>query len=276
MITTFYFGASTQASPNSCIHKARGNTICKHAEFINIWYDYARYVYGPKEHLYIVDNASPIEFQKAFDTSKEEIEFLNEDQYSFNPNIFLHVKRFNQQLIHGAGVVRGVHEGWKFSISNNSNYYFTESDSLSLVNLKDELVDWDIITSAIEHPNPNNFGGCIDCSNWAVKRNLLTEHITEFSKSYGYKKMSVFDSLDQSIKVNGLYNGTQNDLGRGTCQYTGSIEHGPYVNYYGKYKIKKIEGPIIHDVNERTLKEFIEDHNDQVQSKYALEYISKL
>jgi hypothetical protein len=266
MITTFYFGASTKASPNSCIYKARGNTICKHAEFINIWYDYARYIYGPKEHLYIVDNASPIEFQKAFDTSKEEIEFLNEDQYSFNPNIFIHVKRFNQQLNHGGGVVRGNWEGFKFSIANNSNYYFTESDSLSLVNLKNELIDYDIITSNIE----DGVNGCIDCSNWAVRKELLTDEVMKVKDCYGYNKLSVFDSLDQSIKNNGICTTQPN------YQYYGAIEHGPYINYHQKYKMKKIQGEIIHDVDIHQLKDFILRTNDRVGSEFAKEYIRNI
>lgn len=268
MITTFYFGSSTQASPNSCINRSRGNIICKHAEFINIWYDYARYVYGQKQHLYIIDNASPIEFQKVFDSSKEKIEFLDEDQYSFDPNVFLHVKRFNKQLNHGGGVVRGNFEGFKFSISNNSNYYFTEADSLSLNNLIQELEGFDLITSNIEDRQDGS--GNIDCSNWAVKKELLTNYPTQVLNAYGYQKLSVFDSLDQSIKENGICTTQPN------YQYYSSIEDGPYINFRKTHKFKKLNGPVIHDVNERVLKEFIETYNDKVQSKRALEYVSKL
>ena len=276
MINTFYYASSNLSDKESCTHRNRGNIACKHAEFINVWLDYARYVYGPQEHIYIIDNGSPYNFKDFFDFSKENVEFLDKDQYSYNAEIFLHVKRLDGNLNHGSGVVRAFHEGFKFSVINNINYYFSEADSLSLINLKTELENYDIITTNINHGNPPHSDGCIDCSNWALRKELLTEHITQFPAAYGYQKLSVFDSLDQSIKVNGLYNGTQNDLALGTCQYTASIEAGPYKNYYGKYKMKELKGQSIHDCNGFQLIDFINTTNFSVKSKSALDYINKI
>lgn len=276
MITTWFYSSSTLNTKDKCFHKNRGNSACKHAEFINIWYDFARYIYGPKEHIYIIDNGSPLMFKDHAAYFKEEIEYLNLDQYNFNPNVYVHVKRFNSNLNHGAGVVRAVYEGWKLAVENKLDYFFNESDSLSLINLIEELKGYDIITTNIEHSKSPNSRGNIDCSNWGHKLYLITDHITQFSQSYGYQKLSVFDSLEQSIKINGLYNGTQNDLARGTCQYTGSIEDGPYINYYGKYKMKKLEGQVIHDVNEEKLITFLNEANKLVKSNYAEYYINNL
>lgn len=63
MITTLFYASSTLDSPNTCHNKFRGNTCCKHAEFINVLLDYIRYVYGKQEHVYIIDNGSPYLFK---------------------------------------------------------------------------------------------------------------------------------------------------------------------------------------------------------------------
>jgi hypothetical protein len=240
----------------------------KHAEFINVWYDYARHVYGPKEHIYILDNGSPIPFRDSFNLNAEPIEFLETEQFTFNPEVFLHVKRYAERLIHGGGVVRGIWDTWKLAIINGLNYFFNEADSLSLVNLKDELVNADVITTDIQ--DGTGLHGCIDCSNWGWRKGLMAEHITQVPEAYGYQKLSVFDSLDQSIRANGICCSQPN------YQYYSCIEHGPYINFRAKYKMKKITDPIIHDVPTHILQAFIEHFDSQVKSKTALEYIKKL
>lgn len=265
MLITWFYSSSTLDRKGDCLNKNRGNTAMKHAEFINVWYDYARYVYGPKEHIYIIDNGSPIKFQDVFDV-KEEVDYLDENQPYYNPFVFLHVKRFNEKLNHGGGVVRATLEGWKMSTGHNFDYIFSEADSLCMVNLLDELSGQDIITSNIEHGS----SGCLDCSNWAVRKELLTEHVTIHPNAYGTGKLSVFDSLNESVKINGYQTGNVN------YQYHSSIEHGPYLNFYGKYKMKKFEGDWIHDVDEFQLKSFIEYTEARVKSKSAQEYLKKL
>ena len=266
MITTFYYATSTLATPEKCLHRNRGNAACKHAEFINVWYDYVRHIYGPSEHIYIVDNASPIPFQEAFDMSKEAVEFLEPDQYTYNPNVFIHVKRFNEHLNHGGGVVRAVWEGFKFSLANKQNYYFTEADSLSLVNLHEELENADIVTSNIEHGSE----GCIDCSNWAFRYELLTDYKMNVPSCYGYQTLSVFDALNESIEVNGICSTQPNN------QYYGCIEHGPYANYHGKCVMKQIPKKWIHDCDEQRLIEFINITNPLIKSSAAQNYAQRL
>lgn len=268
MITSWFYSNSTLNTKQNCMHKNRGNSACKHAEFVNVWYDYARYVYGPKQHIYIIDNASPIQFKDIFDSSKEKVEFLEKDQYSYDKDIFIHVKRFDEHLNHGGGVVRATHEGFKFNVLNNLNYSINEGDSLSLNNLIQELEGFDLITTNIQDGQDGR--GNVDSSNWAMRKELLTDYPTQVPNAYGYQKLSVFDSLDQSIKANGICTTQPN------YQYYASVEDGPYINFRKTHNFKKLNGPVVHDVNERTLKEFVENHNDKVQSKYALEYISKL
>ena len=266
MISTLYYASSTLDSPSTCHHMHRGNACCKHAEFINVWLDYIRHVYGKEEHVYIIDNGSPYPFKDFFDFSKEDVEFLDVDQYNYDDNTYVHVKRFDDGLTHGGGVVRGFHEGFKFSIENDLDFYFVEADSLSMINLKDELADQDLITNNIIH-GPN---GAIDTSNSAIRKELLTEHITQVPNVYGCGELTVFESLDQSIKKHGICNEKYN------LQYYGIIENGPYINYHKDYRMKKIEGDWIHDCNMPTLVNFIGRNNPSVQSDYSIEYLRRL
>ncbi len=266
MITTWFYATSTLADPLSCTNKNRGNTACKHAEFINVWYDYVRYVYGPKEHIYIIDNGSPIPFKNAW-LGQEDVEYLDVDQYSYNPNIFVHVKRFDEQLNHGAGVVRGTLEMWKMADKNNLDLLFCEADSLSLINLYKELEGNDLVTVNIEHGER----GCIDCCNMAIRQGLLRSTITKVPEAYGYNKLSILDSLEQSVATNG-YCSTQPNY-----QYYESVENGPYINFRDK-KLKKIEdNRWIHDVGFSKLFSFLNEAARQgVQSNRSFDYISKL
>lgn len=271
MITTLFYASSTLDSPNTCHNKFRGNTCCKHAEFINVWLDYIRYVYGKQEHVYIIDNGSPYLFKDFFDFSKEDVEFLDIDQYNYNENVYVHVKRFNENLNHGGGVVRGFHEGFKFSIKNDLDFYFVEADSLSMINLKHELLDQDLVTNNIIHgKNGADENGCIDTSNSAIRKELLTDHITQVPNVYGRGELTVFDSLDQSIQEHGICTTQPN------YQYYGIIENGPYINYHKDYRMKKIEGDWIHDCNVPTLAHFMYRNNPVVESEYSVEYLRRL
>ena len=265
MITTLFYASSTLVSPGTCNNMTRGNSCCKHAEFINVWYDYVRYVYGPKEHLFIIDNGSPYVFKEYFRKS-DKVEYLDVDQYNYDPNVYIHVKRFDDSLTHGGGVVRGFHEGFKFAIKNDLDFYFAEADSLSIVNLKKELEGYSVVTSnVINGPN-----GAIDMSNSAIRLGLLRDHVTKVPEVYGSGTLTVFESLDQSIRRYGVCQDTHN------LQYYGIIENGPYINYHKDYEIKKIDGNWIHDCNPSTLMNFINTTNQLVKSDDAIKYLERL
>lgn len=263
MIITWFYATSTLDTKENCFHKNRGNSCCKHAEFINVWYDYIRYIYGKNEHIYIIDNGGPIKFQDIF-FNKEDFDVLSIDNYEYDPNKFLHVKRFDEKLNHGGGVVRATWESWKFILKNNLDLYIHEADSLCTINLHNELKGNDIITINIEHGD----NGCIDCSTWAFRKEILNEKML-IPNCFGYSELSVFDSLDQSIKNEGICCSQPNN------QYYGAVEHGPYKNFK-HLRMKRIYGDWIHDCSESQLKDFILRNNEKVASEYAIEYINKL
>lgn len=150
--TSFY--SNINFSSNDSIYPDimhRGNRACKYFEFFILWYLYIRNFLPKDEHIYILDNGSPIKIEEFLKFLNEDYEFIDENSYEYDKEVKIHIKQFKNRLIHRFGATRMLVEFLKMSYFNKQDFVMIESDSLVAYDVINDFEKKDFVVPRIDY-----------------------------------------------------------------------------------------------------------------------------
>ena len=103
---------------------------CKSIEMSRLIYLYIRNYISENEHIYFLDNASPIDPVFLYSFFKEEYEEMASDCYKINKKYRIHFKSFSNKLAFGRGWHRRVFDFLKIAYFNDEDFLMFDMDSL--------------------------------------------------------------------------------------------------------------------------------------------------
>lgn len=152
-------------------------------EVFAVWYQYIRKFY-PDEHIIFFDNFSEIPFELAAKSAGiSNFEIISPDSYSFDPDIKIHVKKFNKQYQYLHAVQRQRVESIKFAYLNNLDYFWIDTDCLINTNLIPFIKNNDIFAPSASFEQQTIDAHCIYIS---------SKRLHEYDKIYNIIELLQF------------------------------------------------------------------------------------
>ena len=238
IVVPFFYNTSIYGNEKP-ITNNRGNSACKYLEFFALNYAYIRHFLPKNEHLFILDNGSPInilDFLEKF--VSEPYEIIKSNVYTISNLCKLHIKRFDNILKVGTGnsecgVVRMLTEFLKICYFNKENFLLIEGDCLISYNLLDDCKNNDFVTYFIR---------------W------IGRSISMYTTFVSYKNLSFFDQFellpDFLDRVNSSFHYNIKSL----MSAEGGFFREFYINNIAEFSNKQ---NILHDENDLNTVNFL-------------------
>lgn len=172
----------------------KNKQFCKSLEGSYLWYLYVRNFLPKNYHIFIIDQNSDYEISYLLDRVGEEYEILDDSGYNFNPNVFLHIKKFKDKASKTAGVKRLYFWIYEFCLTNKTNMFFLEQDCFLAKDLSKEIDECDFITNS-----------------FYLRERVCDTYLCNISSKRFLEKENIFSMEDyiKNLKKNDLYKGDE-------------------------------------------------------------------
>ncbi len=213
---------------------------CKSIEMSHLLYLYIRYYFGSDEHIYFSDGCCPLGIEYLTEFLPEKYEFIDKNSYTYNKDIKVHIKRFDELVIQEQGVNRRIVDFLKFAYLNNLDYLAIDMDSLIAYNLYEDFNGYDFGARII-----NLLGRTISSSVVYISANQLHNRDNLIGSLFEYCSYIEKTFNNDSKIMHSCFGG----------------EGGYFRNFcYGKIKEMSYLEKHIHEVNKDKLIEFIANY----------------
>jgi hypothetical protein len=188
IFTSFHPSFSFEKIPDGKTNKQ----FCKSLEGSYLWFLYIRKFFPKDYHIAIVDQNSDFDIDYLLKKAGEQYEILEENNFNFNPDVFLHIIKFQKKASRIAGVKRLYFWLYDFCLYNKTDMFFIEQDCFVAKDLSELASSYDFLTNAIHKPERV-------CDTYLC--NIPFKRLTE--------KDSVFplEEYVKNLKANDNYNG---------------------------------------------------------------------
>jgi hypothetical protein len=155
----YFFNYTLDGKGKPC--KESGYKACKSLEMARLSYIYIREFLDKDEHIYYSNGCSPFGTEYLTEFLDEPYEFIDENSYSYNPNIRVHIKEFKkfEPTVEG-GVNRRIFDFLRFSYYNNLDYLGLDIDQLIGYNILDDFRGYDFGARHLVY-NARSCGTCV-------------------------------------------------------------------------------------------------------------------
>jgi hypothetical protein len=229
-----YFGDTSIYDNKTPKIGGRGQSACKYIEIFYLWYLNIRKYLPDDYHIFLTDNASPINIDWMLKLIHEPIDLLNEDDMELDFEKKIHIKRFNNILPHSQGWNRMFIDWMQICYLNNLDLFFISTDALIVYNIDEDIKDIELLT--------NKDRGIIEQDIIYINKKILANKFFNFANVFEYAEW--LKKQDHNTIHCGATEGGMTKIARELCN---------------SQKVKQMSRPdlFIHDVGPKELKDFL-------------------
>lgn len=125
-------------------------SLRKTLEFSYLWYLYMRTFLGKDIDILLIDQGSDYPIESFLEKTGEKYSITSINDYSFDKNVKLHVKKFEQKCLFLKGVKRLYQYMFRFCYYNNIDFFYIENDCLVAKDVFTLSQPYDFMTNTID------------------------------------------------------------------------------------------------------------------------------